>query len=150
MTNSVITSLAVSVLECPSHPSVGEVSSHFAGTGDIYSRRAARRTSYLFATGRFTDWDESWSRSAGDIRRGMFGNNGAARMRDLVDGSSNTIAIGESHGGLDLKVSTNFGPWGLNGTHTCCHGRVLSDSASSVGAEHFRDTRWSLNSAWVS
>lgn len=102
-----------SVLNCPSHPDAGEVSTHAPGTTNIYSRREAHRTSYLFASGRFTDWDVPWSQTAGDIRRGVFGNNGAARPRDIIDGTSNTIAVGESHGGTRNKTSVNFGPWGV-------------------------------------
>ena len=146
--NSEVTEMFVSVLECASHTSAGEVSTHLPGTTDIYSRRNARRTSYLFATGGATDWDHPWSLLSGDIRRGAFGNNGAAKMRDMTDGSSNTIAIGESHGGTENKVSVNFGPWGLTGTNTCCHGRVVSDSATSVDPVHFTDTRWAVNGAW--
>jgi prepilin-type N-terminal cleavage/methylation domain-containing protein len=138
------------LLNCPSHPAAGEVSSHFQGTSDIYSRRKAHRTSYLFASGRFTDWDAPWSELTGDIRLGMFGNNGAARQRDITDGSSNTIAVGEAHGGTANKISVNFGPWGVTGTHTCCHGRVVSDSATSVDPVHFTDSRWHINGAWDS
>ncbi len=146
--NLSVTQMTLPVLSCASDPSAGEQSTHAPGTVDIYSRNGARRSSYLFATGRFTDWDSPWAETAYDIRRGMFGNNGAARMADLRDGSSNTIAIGESHGGLRNKVSINFGPWGLTGTNTCCHGRVVSDSAKSVDAAQFVDARWALNAAW--
>ena len=146
--NLSVTQLMIPVLGCPSDSSAGERSTHFPGTDDIYSRNGARRTSYLFATGRFTDWDATWRETSYDIRRGMFGNNGAAKMADLRDGSSNTIAVGESHGGTSKKVSVNFGPWGLTGTHTCCHGRVFSDSDNSVDSTHFFDTRWALNAAW--
>ncbi len=130
--NLSVTQMKLPVLGCPSDSSAGEQSTHFPGSDDIYSRNGARRTSYLFATGRFTDWDATWRETSYDIRRGMFGNNGAASMADLLDGSSKTIAIGESHGGTSRKISVNFGPWGLTGTHTCCHGRVFSDSDESV------------------
>jgi len=143
-----VTQLKIPVLECPSDASAGEQSTHFPGTEDIYSRNGARRTSYLFATGVFTDWDSTWRETGNDIRRGMFGNNGAARIADLRDGSSNTIAVGESHSGTQRKTSVNFGPWGLTGTHTCCHGRVFSDSYTSVDPAHFFDTRWALNAPW--
>ncbi|MEQ9408568.1 MAG: DUF1559 domain-containing protein [Fuerstiella sp.] len=148
MANADVTGTAVSVLECPSDTSAGETSTFAPGTTSLYSRRNARRTSYLSATGRYTDWDVPWWETSHDLRRGMFGNNASARMRDLKDGSSNSIAIGESHGGATRKVEDHFGPWGLTGTHTCCHGRVFSDSDTSVDPIHFTDQRWALNAAW--
>ncbi len=80
-------------LECPSHSAVGETSSHLEGTTDIYSRRKARRTSYLFSTGQFTDYDVAWSAVTGVHRKrlGVFGNDGAARLASLRDGASNTL-----------------------------------------------------------
>ncbi|MCI0682932.1 MAG: DUF1559 domain-containing protein, partial [Gemmataceae bacterium] len=54
--------------------------------------------------------------------KGPFGNNGAASLATVKDGTSNTVAIGESvqkwHNG-----STVFGPYPLYGTHTSVHGR---------------------------
>ena len=52
---------------------------------------------------------------------GAFGNNRSARIAHISDGTSNSIAVGEAVGGLH-KTSTHYGPWGLTGTHTCCHG----------------------------
>jgi prepilin-type N-terminal cleavage/methylation domain-containing protein/prepilin-type processing-associated H-X9-DG protein len=148
--NQPVVSQKMAWLSCPSHPEAGESSTHFPGTSDIYTRQDAKRSSYLFATGVFTDWDDPWSYFGSDVRRGMFGNNGAARMADLRDGSSNTIAIGEAHGGDRNKVSVNFGPWGLMGTHTCCHGRVVSDHPTSVAPDQFMDRRWGINAPWDS
>lgn len=146
--NSKVSATPIRVLECPTDVSAGEVSTFAPGTTHMYSRNNARRTSYLFSTGRYTDWDVIWSETAGDIRRGMFGNNGSARIRDLQDGASNSIAIGESHGGSAGKVDPHFGPWGLTGSLSCCHGRVVSDSATSVEPKYFTDPRWSINGAW--
>lgn len=148
--NSDLLGTAVQVFECPSDTEAGTISTHLPASSNLYSRMNARRISYLFATGQFTDWDHPWQETAGDIRRGAFGNNGAARLRDITDGSSNTILVGESHGGLSRKTSPNFGPWGLTGTHTCCHGRVLSGSAASVDPDEFSDQRWAINAAWDS
>lgn len=147
--NAEIVGMAIPVLECPSDAAAGEVSSFAPGSPHIYSRVNARRTSYLFSTGRFTDWDVTWKETANDIRRGMFGNNQSARIRDLRDGASNSIAVGESHGGTGQKVSPHFGPWGMTGTHTSVHGRVVSDSATSTDPAYFTDTRWGLNASWA-
>jgi prepilin-type processing-associated H-X9-DG protein len=71
-----------------------------------------------------------------DIRQGMFGNSGGARVRDITDGSSNSIAIEESceesWSGDQFKRDGNHGPWGLTGTHTCCHLYTPSSSSTSL------------------
>ncbi len=143
--NTEVTGTRLSVLECPSDPGAGELSTSGAGnSADYYSRRNARRTNYLFATGVFTDYDTPWHTKGSDIRQGMFGNNGAASFRHLVDGTSNSIAIGEAAGGR-FKTSTHFGPWGLNGTHTCCHGRVLSNSTTVIDGQFTTDNARDFN-----
>lgn len=136
-TNMAITSMPVPVLECPSHPSAGEVSTTPAGnTGTstgFYDRVNARRTSYLFCVGYHTDYDNPYgfykNTLGNTVRLGAFGNSGAARLRDLTDGTSNVALVGEAWGGAQYKTSTNYGPWGLKGIHTCCHGRVISTTA---------------------
>lgn len=122
----------LSVLECPTAPNAGEISSSSAGTSTaFYSRRNARRTNYLFASGAMTDYNAPYATYSSDIRQGMFGNNGAATFAKILDGSSNCIAIGEAVGG-PFKTSNDFGPWGLCGTHTCCHGYVPSSSNTTI------------------
>lgn len=147
--NLPITSMRLPVIECPSDPSAGEEGNE-AGTG-FYARNKAKRSSYFMATGVFTDYNDSYKTTAGDIRRGMFGNNGAARIADLTDGTSNTIAIGEGSGGK-YKTAVQYGPWGLAGTHTSIHGRVVqSNSSTVVNATSFTaaDARdWAPNAAY--
>jgi hypothetical protein len=48
----------------------------------------------------------------------------------LLDGSSNVLLVGESIGGRH-KVDPNWGPWGLTGTRTCCHGAVRSSNSDT-------------------
>lgn len=146
---SVIGALSASFMICPSHADGGERSTAATGTG-FYQRASAVRTSYLFATGVFTDYDATYKATATDIRQGTFGNSGAARFQEITDGLSTTIAIGEAHGGR-TKQSTEYGPWGLTGTHTCCHGRVVSSSASDVLATSYASTDirdWRINAAF--
>ena len=50
-------------------------------------------------------------------------------MAQITDGTTNSILIGEAWGGRS-KTSTSFGPWGLTGTHTCCHLYTPSSSSS--------------------
>jgi len=149
--NLPITSMRLAVIECPSDPSAGEERNE-TGTG-FYACNKAKRSSYFMATGGFTDYDTSWRALASNIKRGMFGNNGAARIADLTDGTSNTIAIGEGSGGK-YKTAVQYGPWGLAGTHTAIHGRVWQDgtnhnavvNATSFTAANARD--WAPNAAY--
>ncbi|MCO6457633.1 MAG: DUF1559 domain-containing protein [Pirellulaceae bacterium] len=118
-------------LECPSDPNAGELRNYQQGTTNFYTMRNARRASYLFNTGVFTDYNAAFQVYSSDIRRGAFGNDGAAKFADIRDGTSNSTMVGEAAGGdgLDQKTSWVYGPWGLTGTHTCCHGRVVSSSS---------------------
>jgi prepilin-type processing-associated H-X9-DG protein len=125
--NHAIYSARYEILECPSHSGVGESRTQAPGTNDLYSMRDAKRTSYFFSTGNYTDDNSPYpniiSRRLSGL--GAFGNEGAAEMDDISDGTSNVIAIGESVGGR-WKTNPEWGPWGLTGTRTCCHGVVLS------------------------
>jgi len=79
------------------------------------------RSNYLFNTGYYTDYDRDYSACA-IWARGPFGNNGAANITNMRDGTSNTIAIGEA---TQLYHSSSFGPYWGAGTHTSVHGRIL-------------------------
>jgi len=136
----------VAFLECPSDPAAGQVVNSGAGTTGFYSRRNAVRTSYLFSTGMFTDYEGPWASASADVRRGAFGNDGAASIAAITDGTSKTIAIGEAAGG-PAKTDPAYGPWGMTGTHTCCHGRVVSDSSTTV-APGANGNNWTINAAW--
>lgn len=138
----------LAALECPSHPVAGENNS---STDSFYVRQNAKRTSYLFSTGVFTDYDRPQQTLGGDIRRGAFGNNSATNMAHILDGSSNTFAIGEAAGGSQIngKTSSNYGPWGLQGTHTCCHGRIVSSSSTSLVYTPQQAQDWTINGIWT-
>lgn len=155
-TNNGLYNARYPILECPSHAVAGQLSNQAPGNpADFYTRLDARRTSYLFSTGVFTDYDNAFDALSADVRRGAFGNDGAANFSAITDGTSNSIATGEAAGGggLRTKTSASFGPWGLTGTHTCCHGRIVSNNASQVTAastqinNYPRD--WHINGIWT-
>jgi prepilin-type N-terminal cleavage/methylation domain-containing protein len=131
--NDPFTSQRVPGLECPSHPETGQT---LVGTTQPYIFRNARRTNYVFSSGEMTDGNSNWQANSGDIRQGAFGNNGAANFAAITDGTSSSLAMGEAAGGRQ-KTSTNYGPWGLQGTHTCCHGRVHTSSSTVLDATTF-------------
>ena len=131
---------------CPSHPEAGEKSTYAPGTGSFYSRRDATRTSYLFSTGVYTDYNANYGAYNTNRRQGAFGNNGGAKFKHITDGTSNCIAVGEAWGGSNYRRSSHYGPWGLVGTHTCCHGRVVTNSNLTYTARHAQD--WHINSTW--
>ncbi len=145
----------LSVLECPSHPVAGEAKSYQTGTTHYYEMRGAVRSSYLFSTGVYVDYHQNFGRYNYDIRQGMFGNNGAAKIAQITDGTSQSIAVGEAHNGeptMKIRYSWVYGPWGIHGSHTCCHGRVVSNSTSSTLPQYFPPIRardWHINSDYA-
>lgn len=89
-----------------------------AGTGP-YARTNARRSNYLFNCGKTNDYTPTYS--VGSSSAGPFGTNGAARLMQIADGVSNTIAIGESR---QDHSSASYGPYWAAGTHTAVQGYV--------------------------
>ena len=152
--NVAVLSERLDVLECPSHPVAGQNSSYAAANSTtFYARRNAKRTSYLFSSGYSTDYDAPYDvlyATSTRVRRlGAFGNSDGANMAKFTDGTSTTLAIGEGAGGSQEggKTSGHYGPWGLQGTHTCCHGRTVAYSNATYHPSHAID--WNINGHWT-
>ena len=120
--NDFVASQIIKIYVCPSDQMPPPVETRNPGnTTDFYEMVSASRSNYLFNTGAYTDYDANWDATSSGAK-GAFGNNGAGNLNAVRDGTSNTIAIGESlqkwHNG-----STVFGPYWGTGTHTAVHGR---------------------------
>lgn len=118
--NRLVTQAVVPIYMCPSdNPPQAFVDTVRGNV--FYERDSINRTNYLFNTGYYTDYDRDYALTGAQFR-GAFGNNGATNITNMQDGTSNTIAIGESR---QEKNSSSYGGW-FSGTHTSVHGRILS------------------------
>lgn len=141
--NKPIYNTKLDAMLCPSDPTGGNVYNNAPNTpSNFYSANEVRRSNYLFSTGHSTDYNASWP-TLPPANQGIFGNDGAAKIADIIDGSSNTIAVGESKqlgkGGAATSVveSTQFGPFWGAGVHTCCHGYTpLNDIRFTVNGRY--------------
>jgi prepilin-type N-terminal cleavage/methylation domain-containing protein len=150
-TNDAITGKRYKIFECPSHPAAGEFRNE--GGTLFYAAVNLHRTSYFFSTGQFTDYDTTYTLASANIKRGAFGNNGAAKVADITDGTANAIAIGEGMSGARYTMSPSFGPFAMQGSHTCCHGRVVTDAvvngAITIAPTACRAENWGINASWA-
>jgi prepilin-type N-terminal cleavage/methylation domain-containing protein/prepilin-type processing-associated H-X9-DG protein len=119
--NRVVLRNHIKTYVCPSDESPAPQVTSVPMTQNFYERDGVYRTNYLFNTGYYTDYDRDYD-ITGAQYRGAFGNNGAANIGSMQDGTSNTIAIGESR---QEKNSSSYGGY-FSGTHTSVHGRILS------------------------
>jgi prepilin-type N-terminal cleavage/methylation domain-containing protein/prepilin-type processing-associated H-X9-DG protein len=121
--NRLVAEAFVKTYACPADDNPPPaVTSADARTTAFYERYNTRRSNYLFNTGYYTDYDRDYDITA-IWARGPFGNNGAASIANMRDGTSNTIAIGEAT--QQFHTSSSFGPYWGSGTHTSVHGRIL-------------------------
>jgi prepilin-type N-terminal cleavage/methylation domain-containing protein/prepilin-type processing-associated H-X9-DG protein len=119
--NDAVAAAYIPIYTCPADTTPGPIVTRNPGNqSDFYEMVSVRRSNYLFSTGDTTDYSGDWVNQSATLQ-GAFGNNGAVALGRVQDGTSNTIAIGESvqqwHNG-----STIFGPYWGSGTHTAVHG----------------------------
>jgi prepilin-type N-terminal cleavage/methylation domain-containing protein len=144
-TNKAIYSTQLGVMTCPSDVYPAQVYVNQVNvTTEFYEANSVARSNYLFASGNFTDYNDKYSLYYGRFLNtsatsppgtasysdvGAFGNDGAATLALVTDGTSNTIAVGESRQGAKGKTAVQYGPYWGAGVHTCCHGRVVYSTA---------------------
>src|SRR5262249_33655202 len=124
--NRLVFQTPIKTLMCPGDNAPAQVSASVR-TNEFYERDGVYRTNYLFNTGHYTDYNADWA-ATGIAFRGPFGNNGAANIGNMTDGTSNTIAIGESRQG---KNSSSYGGY-FGGTHTAVHGRIMGTASGGT------------------
>jgi prepilin-type N-terminal cleavage/methylation domain-containing protein/prepilin-type processing-associated H-X9-DG protein len=153
--NADVVNQRIPILHCPTADEDTYINTHANNYILAGSPLQGRRTNYLFSTGYYEDrsgWYRGYSNSThhGVPAQGVFGNNGAASISMIKDGASNTIAVGEAVGGALNKTSAWYGPWGLVGTHTCCHGRVLGGPPTNLAHTDWalNKGRWGINQAY--
>ena len=117
--NRIVASTIIKIYVCPSDTNPPPLMTDAPRSMNFYERDNFARSNYLFNTGAYTDYDAPWAQT-GTYARGAFGNDGAASITNMVDGTSNTIAIGES---TQIHTSSAYGPYWGAGTHTAVHGR---------------------------
>jgi prepilin-type N-terminal cleavage/methylation domain-containing protein/prepilin-type processing-associated H-X9-DG protein len=123
--NRIVAGTSLKIMTCPSDDNPPPQVTSVPGTAGAYERYNTRRSNYLFNIGNNIDQTTFWGLQTGNnlILRGPFGINGADSLNGIHDGTSNTIAIGESkqkHG------STSYGPYWGSGLHTAVTGRIAS------------------------
>jgi prepilin-type N-terminal cleavage/methylation domain-containing protein len=116
--NRIVASAQLKVYTCPSDQMPAPQVTSVPRTTGFYERDNFARSNYLFSTGTHTDYDGPYSGIA-TANRGAFGHNGAASIATMQDGTSNTIAIGESR---QIHTATEYGPYWGAGTHTATMG----------------------------
>jgi prepilin-type N-terminal cleavage/methylation domain-containing protein len=140
--NMIVASTYVKVFNCPSDKSPApQTTASGTGTGNPYDRVDLRRSNYFFNIMNNIDQTANYETQSGN-NKGPFGINGSAGMNTIRDGTSNTIAIGESK---QLHTSSSYGPYWGAGLHTAVTGRILVYSATSGSTNHC----WKPNYAYI-
>jgi prepilin-type N-terminal cleavage/methylation domain-containing protein/prepilin-type processing-associated H-X9-DG protein len=122
---------ALALYTCPSDQTPAPTGSYQPGTSDQFEHNAASRSNYLLNAGSVDDlvqWDPI---SVPGNARGVFGANSNQTLDTIRDGTSNTIAIGESK---QLKVAGPGGTAGVYGPFwgAGCSSAVLGLSGSAA------------------
>ena len=132
-TNKIVYGEALPVFTCPSDSYPADIFTNSPNVAaQFYEANGVARSNYMFNTGQYTDYNLSYPyyvSQGGNLNNylGVFGNDGAATLAQIRDGTSLTIAVGESKQGSKGKTSIDFGPYWGAGLHTAVHARTIYD-----------------------
>mgnify|MGYP000669307007 CR=1 FL=1 len=114
-TQTALENQKVNVFRCPSELEYNDP--HTYSTQNMYTITNGNRVSYGFVhtTTEYTESTNGWFWARQGQSRAVFGFNGSARMADIPDGTSNTMAMIETR---FQKESSAYGPFWQAYTHT--------------------------------
>lgn len=123
--NSAIVSLALPIFQCPSDPG----QTHYTGNGAHYRISPLARsnghfgaiTNYDFSVERHSSSQNFWKTESKTIKR-MFGVHSNSRIRDVSDGTSNTVMLCEGTRDVKNGIANTWGysKWVGNGIDFAC------------------------------
>jgi len=126
--NAIVQSQKLKVFLCPSDKDP-EIIVSGTGATDYYQRPNTSRSNYLFSAGGLTDYNGPADWNIASIA-GVFGHNTKTKLTEISDGTSNTVAIGESVQRKEgAGTSPLFGPYWGSGTHTATIGYTPNGDA---------------------
>jgi len=132
--NAIATSKFITTYSCPSDSAPSRVTYNNSGAA-YYNVTNAATTNYVLLTGHIYEgstgnWNAYKSSTTtlqngttGVQWRSAFGNNSSLRMRDMKDGTSSTLMIGETK---QDKISTTYRTYWGQGRHTGIFGRIVA------------------------
>jgi prepilin-type N-terminal cleavage/methylation domain-containing protein/prepilin-type processing-associated H-X9-DG protein len=129
--NALVQGTMVPIYTCPAD-SIDPDVKVLGGTG-AYSLIGTVRSNYLFSSGAYFDdmLPSANKTTVSNTFAGAFGHNSKTTLEDIRDGSSNTIAIGES---IQNRFDDNAGPFWGSGSH-----------AATLGTTPFGSTNYNIN-----
>lgn len=117
--NQPVVTTKLALFSCPSEPDPG------LWTDSTNTAIKGAPGNYSLAWGGMNDWFGGYDWYNSNPAQGMFGNNGAARIEDVRDGTSNSIAAGES---LKYTCMGIVSAWGV-GRYSLGYVSSTTDSA---------------------
>jgi prepilin-type N-terminal cleavage/methylation domain-containing protein len=129
LVNTTVTLAQVSSYTCPSDPFGNSLIVDVAVTDTTkYARQHARASNYLASSASYSDLDCAASATPNRKLQGAFYTDVSILVRDLRDGASNTMFVGES---TQEHAATNSGPSWAGGAFGTVHGVVMPNGAAN-------------------